>query len=55
MHYPKIEMIRNEVIRVKLEVAPISTNLHESRFRWFGHVQTAKEIYRCTNEKSEKT
>ena len=33
-----IDSIRNEVITMKLEVAPISTKLCEGRLRWFGHM-----------------
>ena len=39
VHHPTIDMIRKEVIKVKLRVTPIYTNLHEGRLRWFGNVQ----------------
>ena len=37
--HTRMDRIRNEVIRVRLGVAPISAKLHEGRSKWFGHVQ----------------
>jgi len=34
-----LDRIRNEVIREKVEVAPIEQKLRETRLRWFGHVK----------------
>ncbi|KAJ7957392.1 Retrovirus-related Pol polyprotein LINE-1 [Quillaja saponaria] len=33
------DIIRNEKIRKKVEVAPIEEKMKENRLRWFGHIQ----------------
>lgn len=37
--HTRMDKIRNEAIREKMQVAPITEKLQESRLRWFGHVQ----------------
>ena len=37
--HTRLDIIRNEVFRDKLGVAPISDKLREGRLRWFGHVR----------------
>ncbi|XP_070045256.1 uncharacterized protein LOC142163875 [Nicotiana tabacum] len=44
------DRIRNEVIRDKVDVAPVEDKLQESRLRWFGHVKrrdTDSLVRRC--------
>jgi len=36
--YTRMDRIRNEEIRKKVGVAPISEKMVESRLRWYGHV-----------------
>ncbi|KAK9689951.1 hypothetical protein RND81_09G093700 [Saponaria officinalis] len=33
------DRLRNEIIRKKVEVAPIEDKMMENRLRWFGHVR----------------
>jgi len=35
--FTRLDKIRNDVIREKVEIAPIEEKLRETRFIWFGH------------------
>ena len=37
--HTRIDRVRNDYIRDRLEVAPIEEKLVQHRLRWFGHVQ----------------
>jgi len=48
--FTRLDKIRNEVIRKKVEVAPIEEKLPEIRLRWFRHVKrkgVSAPVRRC--------
>ncbi|XP_070045939.1 uncharacterized protein [Nicotiana tomentosiformis] len=48
--HTRLDRIRNEVIRDKVEVAPVEAKMREARVRWFGHVKrrnTDAPVRRC--------
>jgi len=47
--YTRLDKIRNEVIRGKIEVASIEDKIRETRLRWFGHIRRSMDapVRRC--------
>ncbi|MFS7895387.1 hypothetical protein Hanom_Chr00s002805g01704911 [Helianthus anomalus] len=42
--HKRLDRIRNDVFRERLEVASISHKIKEGRLRWFGHVKRRQTI-----------
>ena len=48
--YPRIDRIRNGIIRDLVKVTPIEDKMREIRLRWFGHVKrksVVAQVRRC--------
>ena len=41
----RLDQVRNETVRNRLNVGKLSDKLRESRLRWYGHVQRREEAY----------